>query len=381
MVLQTSGPVVLATLSVASTLPILECLRRALQPLGYSRRTISRLFASGKISVVPPLASPGSTTLPKGEYSVMVTDDALRLTTQGEPVGEFAQPASPVMPALSVVYEDECVVVSDKPAGIPSAPVSPVPVFASQNSALPTTRDASSMMWPSISSASAVGSGQDDDARMFVRDKGLVHRLDNGTSGCLLFARFPAVHKLLRSMWSFRSSRQAERSAIGKTYRAWIAIDQSKHWDVRRVPFSLQDEIAHHPTDRSRMYINLPALGPITDSTETRRSVVQTVHAVSASGRFADVSVVLCGPGARHQIRLHLAQSLQAPILGDPLYSLRRNPHPLVGRMYLHAWRVSLPKLYVVELHDGLRGCRIGDEHIESEAPLPREWDDVQRFL
>jgi 23S rRNA pseudouridine1911/1915/1917 synthase len=153
----------------------------------------------------------------------------------------------------------------------------------------------------------------------------LVHRLDVGTSGVVLLARNPDIHRELVAAFAARR--------VDKTYLGLV-------WGRPRPPAGrFEQPLGPDRRDRRRMRVD--AAG---------RSASSNYATV---GRGAHVSLLRLTPltGRTHQLRVHLA-SAGHPIVGDDLYggprhrgvkdpALRRALGP--GRPLLHAWRLGLP--------------------------------------
>ncbi|ALJ56564.1 Ribosomal large subunit pseudouridine synthase D [Candidatus Xiphinematobacter sp. Idaho Grape] len=141
---------------------------------------------------------------------------------------------------------------------------------------------------------------------------GIVHRLDKGTSGCLVVAKNDATHCSLSREFALRK--------VKKTY---LAIVQGV---CTRTDGTICAPICRHPIHRQRMSV-APLL-------KGRDAVTHYQVLSSARG----TSLVVCFPqtGRTHQIRVHL-KYLGHPVLGDAIYGERRSfPHHL-----LHAWKLS----------------------------------------
>jgi 23S rRNA pseudouridine1911/1915/1917 synthase len=144
---------------------------------------------------------------------------------------------------------------------------------------------------------------------------GLIHRLDNGTSGALMIAR---------TADAFATLRRAIRSgAIKRKYLALVSGNL-------KAPMTLDASIAHHPKNPRRMIV-------VSDQSEVAklaaRPALTRVEPVRRVGDFTLVSVTP-STGMRHQIRVHLADA-GFPIAGDELYG--GVPMELgAGRFWLH---------------------------------------------
>jgi 23S rRNA pseudouridine1911/1915/1917 synthase len=163
---------------------------------------------------------------------------------------------------------------------------------------------------------------------------GLVHRLDADTSGVLLVARTTAAHQALRAA--------LKRREIRRTYLTLVRGVPNAPSGTVDAPL---DRDPRHPTRRAVRAGGKPA---------------KTHYRVLASWAEAALLEVELETGRTHQIRVHLA-AIGHPVVGDRTYGV---PSP-EGRMFLHAWRVSL-------LHP------VTGEQIELTAPLP---EDLRRRL
>jgi 23S rRNA pseudouridine1911/1915/1917 synthase len=217
----------------------------------------------------------------------------------GDIVSIFLPPPQPtdLIPepiALNIVYEDDDVVVIDKPAGMV---VHPAPGHARG-----TLVNALLARYPDL----VVGG----DLR-----PGIVHRLDRDTSGLLVAARHDrALHAL---------QEQQQARTMLKIYRAVIEGHMKEPEGLIDAP------IGRHPHDRLRMAIvasGRPA--------RTHWRVVEELGAYT----LLDVRLET---GRTHQIRVHFA-SRGRPILGDPLYGPKK-PRTTFGltRQFLHAYRLG----------------------------------------
>lgn len=191
-------------------------------------------------------------------------------------------------PLVPICYEDDALVVIDKPAGVLS-----VATDAEKNDTAFTRVSA-------LLERRKAG-------RPFV-----VHRLDRGTSGLLLFAKSARVRDQLQADWE----------AVSKTY---LAVTEG-------VPRPADGTIENHLLEGGNLRVRPAAADvPAAKRAASRYRVLGT-H----DGR-ALVAVELL-TGRKHQIRVHLA-SLGCPVVGDRDYGAKADP---VGRICLHAWRLAL---------------------------------------
>ena len=150
------------------------------------------------------------------------------------------------------------------------------------------------------------------------REAGLVHRLDQGTSGVLLAARSREAYTALRRMFS-----------AGRVAKEYLALVEG---GVER-----EDEVVSalrtHPGDRRRVEVVSQYSAEGGKLAETRFQPRERL------GRFTLVWVH-CSTGQRHQVRVHLAHA-GYPVADDELYGAAALPG--AGGAFLHASRVALP--------------------------------------
>ena len=220
---------------------------------------------------------------------------------------------------LNIAYEDDDVLVVNKPAGMVVHP---------------GHGNFSGTLINAI--AFYLGLSQDADAedeRMGV----LVHRIDKDTSGLLVIAKNPDSQLHLAGQF-FEHSIERRYIAI-----VWGNIKEDEGTIDRR--------IARDPNDRLRF--------KVTDDPEQGKHAVTHYKVLE---RFGFVTLVECKleTGRTHQIRVHMAH-IGHPLLGDFLY----NPeNKQLNRQALHCRKIAF-------IHP------ITGEKVEINAPLPKEWDDI----
>lgn len=188
-----------------------------------------------------------------------------------------------------IIYEDDLLIILDKPSGIPSV--------LSAHGRLDT-----------LSSRII---GHFPEQRLLPKgdtEAGLVHRLDNDTSGIIIAARTKDAYDKLR--------RQFSQGTVQKGYLALVIGNPPEEGEINT-------PIAHHPRKKKKMIVcqgktqclELKARPALTlFRTEGRYEF----RLESTSVAYALLSIAI-GSGVRHQIRSHLA-SIGYPLAGDLLY-------------------------------------------------------------
>jgi len=239
-----------------------------------------------------------------------------------EVVGELRAQSiepNPELP-IEVLYADRALIVVNKPGRMPCHPLR----VGERN----TVMNAMVARFPETAAAGNIP-----------REGGLVHRLDNGTSGALLIARTPQAFALLRS--AIRAGK------IVRIYQALV----TGHLASR---LELNSPIAHHRANSRKM-----TLGD-RDSEDRKRAGRPAATLVEPVRGVASTTLIRVVPrtGLRHQIRLHLA-SAGFPIVGDGLYGGPQVTGLPEDRFWLHLAEIALDSP--------------ASGHIKVTAPLPRD--------
>ena len=212
---------------------------------------------------------------------------------------------------LEILYEDTCLIVINKAAGIvvhPSAGHSSGTLVNAILAHLGVT--------PGTSAGDRTEfSGLTDGEKGAAVRPGVVHRLDKGTTGVIIMAKDPTTQELL--------SRLFKERAVQKIYRAIV------EGEMKLDSGTIEGRIGRHPVERKKMAV-----------LEGKGRDAQTSYRVL--GRSEGFSYVEAYPrtGRTHQIRVHLAH-IGHPVVGDPDYG--RRAKTLAERPLLHALKILFP--------------------------------------
>lgn len=226
---------------------------------------------------------------------------------------------------LDIVYQDDLLLVINKPAGLVVHPAAGNPQGTLQNGLLHFD--------PSLAALPRAG---------------LVHRIDKDTTGLLLVARTLQAHtSLVRQLQAREISRQYLALCHGKITAGG----------------SIDAPIGRHAVDRKRYAV-----------TESGRHAV-THYRVVERFRLHTLVRVRLETGRTHQIRVHMAH-LRFPLLGDPVYGGRFRIPSGCGEAALHFLR-SFRRQALHAERLGLKHPASG-EYCEWDAPLP---DDMNQLI
>ncbi len=200
--------------------------------------------------------------------------------------------------ALKILYQDDFLLAVDKPAGLPCHPLK-----AGETATV----------------VHGVVALDPQQLKLFPdsREVGLLHRLDNETSGVLLFARTPETKTKLMAI--------QRQGGLRKTYLAWVSGKLENEGKI-------QTPVAHHPKNAKKMQV----CADEKTAKKLKARDALTYYTPIKSSLHSSLVQVEIYQGARHQIRVHLA-SLGHPLLGDTLYG-----GPPSHRLLLHASQIDL---------------------------------------
>lgn len=195
--------------------------------------------------------------------------------------------------ALDVLYEDDDLLVLNKPAGLVVHPGAGHSEHTLVNALLHHCEN-----------LSVIGGEE---------RPGIVHRLDKDTSGCLVVAKTDEAHRALSTQFAGRD--------VDKVYLALVA------GRLRKRTGTIDAPISRHPVHRARMTAGA-----------SRGREAKTDYRIVAES--SDASLVECRihSGRTHQVRVHLLH-LGHPVLGDKTYAGKRAGN--FPRQMLHAWKLG----------------------------------------
>jgi 23S rRNA pseudouridine1911/1915/1917 synthase len=266
----------------------------------YSRSRLQRLIHTGFVRVN------GATTRPRqivraGDKIDLIEPPLEKIDVRPEPI------------PLEILFEDDDLIVINKPAGLTVHPGAGQREHTLVNALL---------------SHCAMLSGIGGKER-----PGIVHRLDKETSGCLVVAKNDMTHRELSKQFAART--------VEKIYLALVA------GKLRKPAGVIEENIGRHPVHRQRMRV-----------TSLRGRTAKTEYRLIRSSDQASLIECRLHSGRTHQIRVHL-HHLGHPVVGDRIYAPRFAKN--LPRQMLHAWKL------------GFRHPRTGEwKHFE--APLPADF-------
>ena len=223
---------------------------------------------------------------------------------------------------LDVIYEDEDLLVINKPKGMVVHPAAGHEVGTLVNALLHHCGDSLS--------------GINGEKR-----PGIVHRIDMDTTGLLIVAKNDFAHRHL--------SEQLKDHSLSRTYECIV------RGGFRQEEGTVDAPIGRHPTDRKRM--------AVTD--KNSREAVTHWKVLGSYGQYTHVQCRL-ETGRTHQIRVHMAH-IGHPIAGDPVYGIRK-PELGLSSQCLHARKLRF-------IHPRT------EEAVELSCPLPEEFEKALKKL
>jgi 23S rRNA pseudouridine1911/1915/1917 synthase len=306
------------TLTITRSLPSerLDTFLRRQFPAA-SRGAIQRLIEQGYIRVngcaVKPTHSPHA-----GEIVQIEWPEARPAEAQPEDI------------PLDILFEDEALLVLNKPAGLVVHPAAGHDKHTLVNALLHHCKG----------ELSGIGG---------VARPGIVHRLDKETSGAMVVAKNDETHIALSAQFAGRQ--------VEKIYHAIVC------GIMPRDQGNIRAAIARHPSHRKRMAVR---------DNENARTAHTSYHTVERLNEATMVEALLHS-GRTHQIRVHF-QFIGHPVAGDETYGQRQT------RRLTELTRYEPPRVMLHATKLGFVHPRTG-KRLQFEAPLPADFEDGLRFL
>ncbi|PYI73189.1 MAG: RluA family pseudouridine synthase [Verrucomicrobia bacterium] len=269
----------------------------------YSRSRLQQLIRSGFVRLN------GASTRPR---QIVRAGD--KIDVRESPVEQIE--TRPQRIPLDILFEDDDLIVINKPAGLTVHPGAGQREHTLVNALL-----------SHCTTLSGIGGKE---------RPGIVHRLDRETSGCLVVAKNDLAHREL--------SRQFADRNVEKIYLALVA------GKLRKPASVIEERIGRHPVHRQRMSV----------TTKRGRTAKTEYRVLRSSG---DASLIECRlhSGRTHQVRVHF-HHLGHAVLGDKVYAPRVAKN--FPRQMLHAWKL------------GFRHPRTG-EWKQFQAPVPDDFKEA----
>ena len=307
-----------------------------------SRTRLARLIAEGHVTLNGQV-----TTDPKARVA---EGDIVEITV---PMAEDSHIGPEDIP-LTVVFEDDDLIVIDKPAGMVVHPAPGSPSGTLVNALLAHCGD----------DLSGVGG---------MKRPGIVHRIDKDTSGLLVVAKTDRAHHGLAA--------QFEKHTVERYYKAVVYgvpdANDPRLRGVRGVSFEpgnilkITTQLARHKTDRQRQAVLF----------QGGRHAVTRARIVEGFGAPAVLSLVECWleTGRTHQIRVHMAHAGHA-LVGDPTYGGRRK---LARGSVSDAADAAVRDFPRQALHAQVLGFvhPVSGESLRFEAEIPQDMADLIALL
>ncbi|TNF35720.1 MAG: 23S rRNA pseudouridine(1911/1915/1917) synthase RluD [Gammaproteobacteria bacterium] len=279
----------------------------------YSRSRLQQWIKNGKVLLN------GQVPRPRDK---VVGDELIEVHVDPDPVNESCE-AQPIQ--LDVIYQDEDLIVINKPVGLVVHPAAGHHDGTLQNALLYL-----------------------DEGLEQVPRAGIVHRLDKDTSGLLVVARNLKSHKQLVE--------QLQARTVSREYHAIVN-------GVMTAGGTVEEPIGRHPRDRKKMAVR-----------EDGKEAISHYRVIERYRGHSHIRVNL-ETGRTHQIRVHMAH-IHYPLVGDTVYGGRLK----IPKGASEALITALRGFHRQALHAARLGLDhpTSGEYLEWEVELP---EDMQRLL
>jgi 23S rRNA pseudouridine1911/1915/1917 synthase len=275
----------------------------------YSRSFIQKMIKDGNVSVNGGLV--------KSNYRLSA-GDVLTIT-----LPELSEPdILPENIPLDILYEDEDIIVVNKPKGMVVHPAAGHYTGTLVNALMYHCRD-------NLSGINGI------------LRPGIVHRIDMNTTGVLVACKNDAAHSFISEQLSVHS--------ITRKYEAIVLNSFKEETGTVDAP------IGRHRIDRKKMAVDY----------KNGRNAVTHYRVIENYGKYAHIECQL-ETGRTHQIRVHMA-SIGHPLLGDDVYGSGKSQFNTTGQT-LHARVLGF-------IHPSTR------KYMEFEAPLPEYFRNILKYL
>ena len=277
-----------------------------------SRSRIQQLIEQGVVQVNGKVCTSKKTTVQSGDRISLVIPEAKPLDLQPEAI------------PLDVLYEDDSLIIINKPAGLVVHPAAGHESGTLVNALLAHCQN-----------LAGIGG---------IQRPGIVHRLDKDTTGAIAIAKTDFAHQHLQAQLKAKTAR---RQYLGLVYGS-PSVQSG----------TIDQPIGRHLVDRKKM-----AVVPVEKG---GRPAVTHWQVQERLGNYTLMHFQL-ETGRTHQIRVHSAY-LGHPIVGDPVYSSGHSLGVNLPGQALHAWRLTLQH-------------PVSEEWIEVTAPVPKTFTTLLEVL
>ena len=303
-----------------------------IEPVG-SRSQGASLIQAGRVLVNGQPAKPSHRVLAKDVIEINL------------PLDKEAPTLTPYALPLDIVFEDQDLLVVNKPAGLVVHPAVGHPSQTLVNALLAHTHELS------------MGFNQ--------TRPGIVHRIDRDTSGLLVVAKNDSAHRHL-----------AEQFRDKTAHRLYWAIT---HGEFHQTTGTIVSFLARHPKERKRFASVRDRQGAIVRDRQTPPShgklAITHYQVLRTSPQHLSLLHLRLETGRTHQIRVHLAE-LGHPIVGDQLYGSSRR-HKDIRAKSLRTWINEMPRFALHAAELGFRHPTTG-ALLQFQVPWPA---DLQPLL